>query len=78
MDGGWALILSAVVTAVGTIIVALLSMVRKENKEDHAVVSGLLKMVYNRTVRVEDKIDKVDERLTAHVESHAHGDAHKN
>jgi hypothetical protein len=31
MDGGWALILSAVVTAVGGIIVTLLAQFRKEN-----------------------------------------------
>jgi len=73
VDGGWALILSAVVTAVGGVIVALLAQFRKENKTDHDVVMGLLKMVYNRTGRVEEKVDKVDGRLTAHLESHFHG-----
>lgn len=78
MDGGWALVLSAVVTAVGGVIVAVIAQFRKENKQDHDVVLGMIKMVYNRTGRVEEKVDRVDERLTEHVESHSHGDAHKN
>ena len=37
MDGGWALILSAVVTAVGGVIVTVIAQFRKENQEDHAI-----------------------------------------
>jgi hypothetical protein len=75
MDGGWALVVSAVVTAVGGLLVAMLSRFRKENKQDHDIVLGLLKMVYSRAGRVEEKVDKVDERLTQHVGSHSHGGA---
>lgn len=75
MDSGWALILSAVVTAVGGIIVSVISKFRKENKQDHDVVLGLLRMVYKRTTRVEEKVDRVDSRLSSHLESHLHGGA---
>ena len=70
MDGGWALILSAVVTAVGGVIVTIISLFRKENKSDHAVVTGMLQHIYRSVSRVETKVDKVDSRLTEHLVSH--------
>jgi hypothetical protein len=70
MDAGWALILSAVVTAVGGIIVTLLAMFRKENREDHAVVAGMLQHVFGSVSRVEVKVDKVVEDLESHIKEH--------
>ena len=73
MDGGWALILSAVVTAVGGILVTLIAQFRKENKSDHAVVAGMLQHIYRSVGRVETKVDKVEKKLNNHVEDHTHG-----
>ena len=70
MDGGWALVLSAVVTAVGGIMVTLLAMVRKENKDDHAVVAGMLQHVFKSVGTVEIKLDKVSDSLKEHINSH--------
>lgn len=70
MDAGWAVVLAAVVSAVGGILVTLLQKFRKENSRDHEVVTGILRMVYRAQQRTEDKIDKVDERLSSHIESH--------
>ena len=70
MDGGWALVLSAVVTAVGGIMVTLLAMVRKENKDDHAVVAGMLQHVFKSVGTVEIKLDKVSDNLKEHINSH--------
>jgi len=70
MDGGWALVLSAVVTAVGGVMVTLLAMVRKENKDDHAVVSGMLQHVFKSVGTVETKLDKVSDNLKEHINSH--------
>jgi len=70
MDGGWALILSAVVTAVGGIIVTVIALFRKENREDHAVVAGMLQHVFSSMGRVEVKVDKVSDRLESHVKEH--------
>ena len=70
MDGGWALVLSAVVTAVGGIMVTLLAMVRKENKDDHAVVAGMLQHVFKSVGRVEVKVDKVFQDLEGHIKEH--------
>jgi DNA anti-recombination protein RmuC len=73
MDGGWALILSAVVTAVGGVLVTLIAQFRKENKSDHAVVAGMLQHIYRSVGRVETKVDKVEKKLNDHVSDHTHG-----
>jgi hypothetical protein len=73
MDGGWALVLAAVVTAVGGIIVAVLQQFKKENSQDHAYVRGMLTMLYSSQRRIEGKVEKVDERLSDHLEFHASG-----
>ena len=73
MDGGWALILSAVVTAVGGILVTLIAQFRKENKSDHAVVAGMLQHIYRSVSRVETKVDKVEKKLNDHLSDHTHG-----
>ena len=67
MDGGWALILSAVVTAVGGVLVTLIAQFRKENKSDHAVVAGMLQHIYRSVGRVETKVDKVEKKLDDHI-----------
>ena len=71
MDGGWALVLAAVVTAVGGVIVGVLQQFKKENHDDHAYVRGVLTMLYKSQNRIEVKVDKVDERLTRHLDSHS-------
>jgi len=58
MDAGWALILSAVVTAVGGVIVTVIGRFRKENKEDHAIATGMLRHIFHSIGRVESKVDK--------------------
>ena len=73
MDGGWALVLSAVVTAVGGIVVTVISQFRKENREDHAVVSGMLQHIYKRVKGVETKVDKVEGKLNDHIKEHTRG-----
>ena len=73
MDGGWALVLSAVVTAVGGIVVTVISQFRKENREDHAVVSGMLQHIYKSVKGVETKVDKVENKLNDHIKEHTRG-----
>jgi len=73
VDGDWALILSAVVTAVGGIIVTLISQFRKENQKDHDNVMSTLRIMHKGIGRVETKVDKVDARLTDHLISHTTG-----
>ena len=67
MDGGWALVLSAVVTAVGGVIVTVISQFRKENRTDHNDVMSTLRIMHKGIGRVETKVDKVDGRLTDHL-----------
>lgn len=71
MDGGWALILSAVVTTVGGVLVALIAQFRKENKNDHAIVAGMLSHIYRSVGRVETKVDKVEKKLDNHISDHS-------
>jgi len=73
MDAGWALILSAVVTAVGGIIVAVITVFRKENQKDHDNVMAVLRIMHRGIGRVETKVEKVDARLTDHLISHTTG-----
>lgn len=70
MDAGWALILSAVVTAVGGVLVTLISQFRKENQKDHDNVMSTLRIMHKGIGRVETKVDKVDTRVTDHLISH--------
>jgi hypothetical protein len=70
MDGGWALILSAVVTAVGGVIVTVIAQFRKENQKDHALVAGMLQHMFSSVGRVEVKVDKVAEDLEGHIKEH--------
>jgi HEPN domain-containing protein len=64
------MVVAAAVSAVGAVIVALLQRFRKENARDHEVVTGLLKVLHRSVQRTEIKLDKVDERLNQHIESH--------
>ena len=70
MDANAALIIAAAVTAVGGIIVAIIQQFRKENHTDHQVVVGLLQVLRKSQMRVEDKVNQVDERLSNHLEFH--------
>ena len=51
-------------------MVTLLAMVRKENKDDHAVVAGMLQHVFKSVGTVETKLDKVSDNLKQHINSH--------
>ncbi|NBW15076.1 MAG: hypothetical protein EBR82_44450 [Caulobacteraceae bacterium] len=70
LDQGWALVISAVVAAVGTVIVTLLSMFRKENRNDHATVMDALNRVSNTIDRVEGKVDS---HLEWHIKETGNG-----
>lgn len=70
LDQGWALVISAVVAAVGTVIVTLLSMFRKENRKDHATVMDALNRVSNTVDRVEGKVDS---HLEWHIKETGNG-----
>ena len=50
-------IIVAIISLVGAIIVALIQQSRKENKEDHNIVAGLLHQVHKDVVNVEVKLD---------------------
>ena len=70
MDANAALIVAAAVTALGGILVAVIQQFRKENHTDHQVVLGMLKVLHKGQNSVEGKVDRLDERLTNHIESH--------
>jgi hypothetical protein len=64
VDAGTAVFLSALVGALGSIIVAVIQRFRKENARDHDVVMGMLKYINKNLARTENKIDR-------HVRDHA-------
>lgn len=70
LDQGWALVISAIVAAVGTVIVTLLSMFRKENRRDHGAVMDALNQVSTTVQRVEGKVDS---HLEWHIKETGNG-----
>jgi len=62
----WGLVVSALVTAVGGIITALLLKVKNENTKDHASVMEILRSVGG-------KVEKIDSKLDAHIDWHLKG-----
>ena len=66
IDNGLALVVVATITTVGGVIVALIQLLKKENREDHALVIDAIRSVYKSVGRVEDKVDK-------HLVWHAEG-----
>lgn len=63
----------AVVTAIGGIIVALIQGLRKENREDHAIVQERLSLLSQIAMRTENKVDTVKEELADHLDWHKGG-----
>lgn len=70
MDAGLATVLAAAITGGLTLIGVLVNKARKENKADHQYVQGLLTLLTKSTRRIENKVDRVDERLSDHLEFH--------
>jgi uncharacterized membrane protein len=67
----------ALIAAVGAIIAALVQQGRKENKDDHNVVAGLLVNVkddiihlHHKLDHLDDQVDKVDDKIDVHLKSH--------
>jgi len=54
MDQGLAAVIVGLLTAVGGIIVALIQRARRENRDDHAIVSQQIAHVFRSLTRVED------------------------
>jgi len=66
MDAGLATVLAAAVTGVFGLLVVLIQQLRKENRDDHAVVSRQLKFLMGQVARVDKKVDN-------HMEWHGEG-----
>lgn len=70
MDAGWAVFLSAVVAGAFSVLVAVIQKFKRENAKDHDLVVNMLKLVYRKQTTTEDKIDRVSDRLTDHIQNH--------
>jgi len=67
VDLGWAAVLSAAVTGAFGFLTVLVQRFRRENAKDHDLVMGMLKMVYKKQTNVEDKVDRVNDKLDTHI-----------
>ena len=74
MDAGTAAIVVACITTLGGIVVGFMQSfkkeskeARRENREDHAVVQMQLRMIYKG-------LNKVDDKLEAHIQDHREGE----
>ena len=63
MDSGVAVVLSAVVGLVGSVLVTLIQRSRKENKDDHALVVDHQRLIYRTVINLDKKIDR-------HIDDH--------
>ena len=63
MDSGVAVVLSAVVGLVGSVLVTLIQRSRKENKDDHALVVEHQRLIYRTVINLDKKIDR-------HIDDH--------
>ena len=63
MDSGVALVLSALVGLVGSVLVTLIQRSRKENKDDHALVVDHQRLIYRTVMNLDKKIDR-------HIDDH--------
>ena len=66
MDAVWA----AGVTGGFSLLAIIVAKLGKENHRDHQVVQGSLRTMHKSLNRTEDKIDKVGEKLSNHLENH--------
>jgi hypothetical protein len=73
MDNGLAMVIVAVVTTVGGIVVAVIHSFRKENRKDHAEVSSGLLSLSLIALRTEQKVDTVKDELHEHLGWHSGG-----
>lgn len=67
MSEAWAMIFVAVITGFFGIFTVYVSKFRKENREDHMTVMDMLRLVNRNVVKVEDKVDLIDDRLDTHI-----------
>ena len=63
MDSGVALVLSALVGLVGSVLVTLIQRSRKENKDDHGIVVEHQRLIYRTIVDLDKKIER-------HIDDH--------
>jgi cellobiose-specific phosphotransferase system component IIB len=54
------IVLVAVIGAVGTVLAALVQAMRKENRDDHAIVA--------------DSLNRIENKLDNHIDDHLRGD----
>lgn len=64
-------IVVAIIGLVGGVIVALIQKSRKENKQDHNTVADLLHEVHRDVIKVEIKLDHVENQLEEHIKEHS-------
>jgi hypothetical protein len=67
MNEAWAMVIVSVVTGTFGVLIAYVNKFRKENREDHMTVMDMLRHVNRNVVKVEDKIDLLDDRLDTHI-----------
>ena len=73
MTDAWAIVIAAVITAVGGlagVIVKQVRDLRRENRQDHGVVMLKLNLVSRSMNAVSEKLDKVNDRLNDHIDWH--------
>lgn len=66
VDAGVAVVISASIGLVGSVLVTLIQKSRQENKEDHATVVDQQRVIYRSIINIEKKLDN---HISDHVRS---------
>lgn len=74
MNEGIALVVVAVISTVGAIVVALIQSMRRENRRDHASVAGALIRLHNASQKASLAIGRVELKLDRHLHDHEKGE----
>lgn len=67
MTQAWAVVTASIVTGAFGVLIAYVNRFRKENREDHMTVMDMLRVVNRNVIKVEDKVDLLDDRLDTHI-----------
>jgi len=75
VDNSIAIIIVAVISALGGVLVALIQAARGENRRDHASVAAALTRLHNAMQKANIAVGRVEVKLDRHLLDHEKGDA---
>lgn len=70
MSAAWATVIAACIAACSAVLVAVINKFRQENRKDHGQVMTVLGAITRMMGDHSNKIDRIDDKLERHIDSH--------